>query len=330
MKQVWVRITPWNKELAIAALESGADAVALDEGDSPRMAELGVMRVVSPDGDLRPGEDALEMTIESKEDEEKAARAPGDKILILRMKDWTIIPLENLIAQRDKLFVVVSDAEEARTAVQILEKGVDGVVLETADPAVVRKTVALVHDVGASLTLEPAKVTEIRILGMGDRVCVDTCSNMTMGEGMLVGNTTEALFLVHAECVDNPYVAARPFRVNAGAVHAYVMSPGEKTRYLSELKAGDEALVVRHDGRTRPAYVGRSKVERRPLMLIRAQAEGREFGVVLQNAETIRLTSPDGEPRSVAALRPGDEVLVLLMGGGRHFGMKVEETLDEK
>ena len=330
MKEVWVRVEPWDKELAIAALESGADAVVLAEGDSPRMADLGVMRTVAPDGDVKLGEDVIEMEIASKADEEKAAKAPADKTLLLRMKDWTIIPLENLIAQRERLFVAVRDADEARTVVQTLEKGADGVVLETRDPAAVRKAVVLVHDIGASIELVPAKVTEVKPLGMGDRVCVDTCSNMELGEGMLVGNATNGLFLVHSESIDNPYVAARPFRVNAGAVHAYVLTPGDRTRYLSELRSGDEVQVVRHDGKTRTAFVGRSKIEKRPLMLVKADAGGTALSIVLQNAETIRLTAPDGSPVSVAVLKPGDEVLAHLMGGGRHFGMKVEESLDEK
>ena len=63
---------------------------------------------------------------------------------------------------------------------------------------------------------------------MGDRVCVDTCSNLGLGEGMLVGNAANALFLVHAESLENPYVAPRPFRVNAGPVHAYIRVPGTR------------------------------------------------------------------------------------------------------
>ena len=71
---------------------------------------------------------------------------------------------------------------------------------------------------------------------MGDRVCVDTCTNMGPGEGMLVGNSSGGLFLVHAESLENPYVAPRPFRVNAGPVHAYIRVPGGKTKYLGELE----------------------------------------------------------------------------------------------
>jgi 3-dehydroquinate synthase II len=330
MKKVWVRIAPWDKELAVAALEGGADAVVLAEGDAPRMRELGRMTVVAPDGDLRPGRDFVEVEIRSKEDERAAASAPGNQMLLLRMADWTIIPLENLIAQRGNLMVEVSSAESARTAAGILEKGVDGVVLTTRDPNEVRRALRLVREAGEAISLVPATVTEVVTLGMGDRVCVDSCANMEPGQGMLVGNTAEGFLLVHSESVENPYVAARPFRVNAGAVHAYVLGPGGRTRYLSELKAGDEVLVVDHGGRGQVSYVGRAKVERRPLLLVKAEASGKEIGLVLQNAETIRLTAPDGRPVSVADLKPGDKVLAHLMGGGRHFGIKVSETLKER
>ena len=91
---------------------------------------------------------------------------------------------------------------------------------------------------------------------MGDRVCVDTCSLLSDSEGMLIGNTSAGAFLVHAETLENPYVAPRPFRVNAGAVHAYATMPGGKTAYLSDLKAGDRVLISDSQGRTKEATVG--------------------------------------------------------------------------
>jgi len=51
---------------------------------------------------------------------------------------------------------------------------------------------------------------------------------------------------------------------------------------------------------------------------------------MLQNAETIRLTNPGGESVSVAELKPGDSVLVAVEQAGRHFGIKVDETIVEK
>jgi len=330
MKKVWVRIAPWNKALAIAALESGADAVVLDEGDAEKMRALGRMTVVAPDGDLVPGRDLIEMDIASKADENAAAAAPAEKTLLLRMADWTVIPIENILARRGNVLMEVADAEAARTAVGILEKGVDGVVLVTNDPAEVRRATTFLRELGESMDLAEAVVTQVAAIGMGDRVCIDTCTSMSPGQGMLIGNTTEGFFLVYAETVENPYVEARPFRVNAGAVHAYTLAPAGKTRYLSEIKAGDPVLIVNHDGRGETGYVGRCKVERRPMLLVKAEVAGKEIGLVLQNAETIRLTAPDGAPVSVAVLKPGDKVLAYPMGGGRHFGMKVEETLREK
>jgi 3-dehydroquinate synthase II len=135
---------------------------------------------------------------------------------------------------------------------------------------------------------------------------------------------------VHGESVENPYVEPRPFRVNAGPVHAYAKVTGGKTRYLSELKAGDEVMIVNFKGEGQPAVVGRVKIERRPLILIEAEVDGEVFSTILQNAETIRLTSPEGKPISVVELKRGSEVLVSLEEAGRHFGMKVEETIQEK
>ena len=330
MKQVWVLVDPWRKDLVTAALEAGADAVVLPEGFSDQAKALGRITTVAPDGDLALGTDVVPFDIATKDDEVRAATELRDTTLILRMRDWTIIPLENLIAQRGGLMVQVTGAADALTVTQILEKGADGVVLATDDPSEIKRTCAAVRGYAEPVPLVPATITKVATLGMGDRVCVDTCTNMVPGEGMLVGNASSAFFLVHAETIETPYVATRPFRVNAGGVHAYVLGPEGKTRYLSELAAGDPVLLVRHDGATQVAYLGRSKVERRPMLLVEAEAEGKTLSLVLQNAETIRLTAPDGAALSVAVLEPGDQVLAHLTSGGRHFGMKVDETLTER
>jgi 3-dehydroquinate synthase II len=226
--------------------------------------------------------------------------------------------------------VEVSDPAEARTFLGVLEKGVDGLVVIGAGPGVIKEIARLVKESSPAVPLTCARITRVQPLGMGDRVCVDTCSNMGPGEGMLVGNSSGGLFLVHAESLENPYVAPRPFRVNAGPVHAYVKVSGQKTKYLGELKAGDEVLIVNYEGRTVPAVVGRAKVERRPLMLVAAEVSGQEVSAILQNAETIRLTRPDGQAVSIVNLKPGDEVLVALEEAGRHFGHKIQETILEK
>ena len=179
------------------------------------------------------------------------------------------------------------------------------------------------------MELSEVEVVSVRPVEMGDRVCVDTCSLMVPGEGMLVGSYSNCLFLIQSESEDNGYVAARPFRVNAGAVHGYCMVPGGGTRYLSEISAGDPVLICGRDGKTRTASAGRCKVEVRPMLIVEATDGKRMYNVILQNAETIKAVTAGGSV-SVTKLKKGDRVLAHLASGGRHFGMKVEETITEK
>jgi len=319
---------------------------ALEEGDSDRRARggrgddrrdaagdvkaLGRVRVVAPDGDLVPGRDVFEIRITGSESEELAAEKSREGYVVVDADDWKVIPLENLVARSDRIIARVASPEEAALALQVLERGVAGILLATESPAAVKETGVIINRAQEEVALVPFIVTAVRPVGMGDRVCVDTCSLLSEGEGLLVGNTSSAFFLVHAETLENPYVAPRPFRVNAGAVHAYVLSPGGRTSYLSDLSAGDTVLVVRSDGTTREATVGRVKIEKRPLLLVEAESDGIPCSIILQNAETIRLIARDGSTVSVVEISPGDTVMGCVKEAGRHFGMAVRESIVEK
>jgi 3-dehydroquinate synthase II len=192
------------------------------------------------------------------------------------------------------------------------------------------KTATVIQKPALKLELVLAKIVELKEIGSGARVCVDTVSLMKLGEGILAGCQSNGLFLVQAEVYESPYVETRPFRVNAGPVSLYTLSSLNKTRYLSELKAGDEVLVVNRQGRVRSTHVGRVKIELRPLLLIEAEHEGKRIKTIVQNAETIRLVTKKGST-SVAELKTGDEVLAYVTEGGRHFGKLVkEETVIER
>ncbi len=327
----WVNARPYKKKVVTTALESGADAVMVPRGQSKKVRDLGLIKTVSPDGDLKLGEDVVEVTISSEKDEAKALKVPAEKLLLIKTSDWKVIPLENLVAKRGRgLLAWVRSAEEARVALKIMERGVDGVVLDTSDLSEIKRTAAAIREQGEQLHLIQATIMSVRPLGMGDRVCVDTITNMKPGQGMLVGNSSSGMFLVHAENVETPYCATRPFRVNAGAVHAYLRVPGGKTSYLADLSIGDQVLIIDHKGRSEVGFVGRAKVEKRPMMLVEAAYKDRPLSLVMQNAETIRLTRPGGEPISITHLKAGDRVLSYLEEAGRHFGVKIEETIVEK
>lgn len=331
MKKFWLNAIEYEKDAVLAALESGAQAIVLSEGQSQTVKQFGKIKTVAADGDIKPGGDVEFIDISDKAGEDKAAAVPADKIVVLRMLDWTIIPIENLLARRNKnIMVQVETSGQAKLMVEILEKGVDGVVLNTKDINEIKKTADIISGISEKAELKIATITNTRQLGMGDRACLDTCTQMSLGQGMLIGNTSSGFFLVHSETIDNPYVASRPFRVNAGAVGAYTLSPGGKTKYLADLKAGDEVMIVDYSGQTEVAYLCRNKIEKRPMMLIEADADGAPVSLVLQNAETIRLVNPDGKAISITDLKKGDKVLVHIEKSGRHFGMKVDETLIER
>ena len=326
MKKVYFSAVPFDKTLITLALESGVDGIVVEDEHVAGVSALGRTEVI-------PESSLTAVCLDHKSDEEHAVSClkAGDKV-VLRL-GWEIIPVENILAQADQLGVEVSSLDQARLAAGILERGVDWLLVT---PEAAGDLKAIVNEVKLSqgvYELSPAKVLEVRSVGLGHRVCVDTMSMLRRGQGMLVGNSSAFTFLVHAETEDNPYVAARPFRVNAGAVHAYAVMPGDTTRYLEEIKAGDEVLIVGHDGASNLATVGRVKVEVRPMLLIRARVETdegpREGAVFLQNAETIRVVRGTGEPVSVVALKEGDTILCRTDVAGRHFGMRITEDITE-
>jgi 3-dehydroquinate synthase II len=82
---------------------------------------------------------------------------------------------------------------------------------------------------------------------------------------------------------------------------------------------------------SRQVVVGRSKIETRPLRLIKAEINGELGSIILQNAETIRVVTKEGSLVSVTDLKVGNEILAhILRQAGRHFGMEVDEYILEK
>lgn len=273
------------------------------------------------------------LTIKKQDDEDLVvSKAVDSGKVVVSFENDAIIPLENLIAKlnnRAEIFVHVTSLEEAKTALDTLEIGANGVVLETSSPDDVSNAVKIL-EFKQRFELKEAVVTTIKPSNIGYRVCIDTADLMAEGEGILVGTSSSGLILVEAEVKKNDFVATRPFRVNAGAVSLYTLLPNGKTQYLSELSAGDEVLITNRDGVSRSAVIARCKLEKRPLILVEAKVKDIIVKGVYQNAETIRFVQREGSVE-VTNLKVGDKILVKIEKGGRHFGMKIEEeTIIEK
>lgn len=352
MKELWIRIDNTISSTLKTELLTHADGrcnVAILSNNDLKLASGLKIKTASTDphsdiqlltSDYRsdgrlPAHSAVEVIVKESSDEARALQLAEDgaAYLIIQCPNWKIIPLENLIAKAKKetiLLAEVSNVSDAKIALQTLELGVGGVVINPKSQDEILEMDHFLKGLQENLSLVKAKIISVKPLSSGARVCVDTTELMKPGEGMLVGSQSSGMFLVEAEVHRNPHVEPRPFRVNAGPVSSYVLTPNFRTRYLSELKTGDEILIVDRSGKARTGHVGRVKIELRPMMLVEATADGHHYATILQNAETVRLIS-ENSSKSISEIKSGDEVLVRIEEGGRHFGTLVaDETVIER
>lgn len=350
-KEIVIEVTGNHEELVETASTLGVKAFICDDQKFPARFRKSskIYRILQDSSEITgPGgssertsefhyEDILvESRVSSSRDLEKlslAAKLGANKLLV-ECGDWKVIPLENIIASLHKencqIYARAASPEEIENLFGVLERGVDGVVLV---PKTRQELILSLENLTypRRLRLEEAEIVGVEKVGIGDRACVDTASILATGEGILVGSASNFFFLMHNESAGSEFTSPRPFRVNAGAIHCYSLMPNLKTKYLSELKSGDRILVTNNTGDTRLTVVGRVKIEKRPVLIVRAKTMEREASIIVQDAETIQFVSSSGEPISVSRLRSGDKVLVHLTEKvGRHFGTEVEEFILER
>ncbi|MEH0420386.1 3-dehydroquinate synthase II family protein [Streptomyces sp. B21-083] len=253
---------------------------------------------------------------------------------VIHFADPTKIPLEIVLAAAEsaegKLVTVVDGLEEAAIVFDVLERGSDGILFTPRSADEVFALARLLEATTPQLELSTLTVESIRHVGLGDRVCVDTCSHFEEDEGILVGSYSSGFVLCCSETHPLPYMPTRPFRVNAGALHSYTLGPDNRTSYLSEVGSGSALLAVGADGRTRRVVVGRAKLESRPLLEIRTHAEdGRLVSLTVQDDWHVRVLGPGGKVLNVTELRTGDELLGYLAADKRHVGLPIGEFCKE-
>ncbi|MGU1383636.1 3-dehydroquinate synthase II family protein [Pseudomonas aeruginosa] len=256
-------------------------------------------------------------------------------LLVEFLQDPSKIPLEILLAAADRaegnLITVVTDLEDAEVTFNVLQRGPGGVLLAPTEVGQVTELVQVCSEKVEDLALEEVEITGLTHLGPGERVCVDTCSRFERDEGILVGSYSTGMLLVSSETHPLPYMATRPFRVNAAALHSYVVAPNNHTRYLAELESGREILAVNTKGKARKVVVGRAKVETRPLLLIEAKTKDeRTINIIAQDDWHVRVLGPNGSVHNITELKAGDKVLGYTLDAQRHVGYPIREFLHEQ
>lgn len=263
----------------------------------------------------------------------EVARTEAWSVLLFR--DPTKIPLEIVLAAADKsggnIITVVADVAEAEIVFGVLEHGSDGVMMAPKAVGDATALTSVAETKAPALELVELEITGTAHVGMGERACVDTCVHFGQDEGILVGSHSKGMILCVSETHPLPYMATRPFRVNAGAIHSYTLSQDGRTHYLSELRAGSKVLAVDVAGRTRVVTVGRVKIESRPLLSIDAVApNGQTVNLILQDDWHVRVLGPGGAVLNSTELEPGQRVLGYLPTQDRHVGYPIQEFCLEK
>jgi 3-dehydroquinate synthase II len=300
--------------------------------DGRRVVRHNILEELKHDQKLIPW-----ITIESMDDVNIAGKAAelGAKDIILSGKNNAFpvgIALEKVIAETQRygtnLHASVKSFEEMLAASRTLDVGVSLVV---NDASLARMFKDYFAPMKFDLIATPVK--SVDRVGACWRSCIDTGDIMSVGEGMLVGSTSSAYFLVHAEVIGTEYTGKREWRCNAGPVSNYIIidksaGTGIKTKYLSELKCGDSVLTVDRNGNARRTVVNRNKIEYRPAVKITTEIDGKRYSVLLQGEKSIHLTTKDGKCISVLDSL-GQDVIMYHTKGGMHFGTKVEEGIFE-
>lgn len=277
------------------------------------------------------------MKVENKEVlDEVVESAKLFQYILIEFDMQTNIPLELVLAcsQHNNACIckIVKASYEGWIASMVMEMGCNIVILKTDDMQnVIEMQAKIVSMQCNKLNIKELTVTELKHVGMGDRVCIDTTSMMKENEGFILGSTSSGGILVSSETHYLPYMELRPFRVNAGGLHMYIWNMNGDTYYLSELQAGKGVMAVDSSGNTRGLIVGRIKIERRPLLLIKAvEDSGIEVNLFVQDDWHVRIIGSNGSVLNCTELEPGDRVLGYTCKSGRHVGINIDETVIEK
>ena len=285
--------------------------------------------------------DVADILLEDKKSQEEALSMIGlVPWILVRCTKWTMIPLENLISKSlgtgTKIAVFINNKIEITGAIFALEHGVDALLIpndrEIWDEALKLKEQKIVNipiKDSKNKKMSVAEIISVESGGFGERVCIDLIERLEPGEGALVGSASNALSLIHGETMDSEFVPSRPFRINVGAIHSYILMKDDKTKYLSELISGDQIKIINQYGKERFAVIGRIKIERRPFLKITYVNEEVKGHIIIQQAETVRLIDDSGMAISVTNIKIGDKIIIMQDSKMRHIGNPIEGGVRE-
>lgn len=199
----------------------------------------------------------------------------------------------------DDLFSIGSPQHDTEFTDSILRntRSLDG----SDDPSVTI-TAASSHE-----PLSPAFIARLTcVVGLGECAEVHLRGPLRDGEGLLVGASPAALFLLHQGNRSSGVTTI-------GAPASYIAMEGGLLMRLAHLESDQRVLAVDASGRTRTVAVGHAITRPQPLVLVEASdgSEARRHSVILHHSQSVCL-SGDAKLLSVKRLQVGDKVLLRL------------------
>lgn len=176
------------------------------------------------------------------------------------------------------------------------------------------------------MELEYGAVAQIIDMGEGTRVELDFVDALGSSEGVLVGDTARGFLCVLGETRSTDTYPPRPFRVNAGAIHQYVYMGDNKTKYLSEVRAGDR-IVITDGKKERLVSVGRVKIEKRPFKKIILD-DG--ISATLQDADSVFIMGKENSVHFKDVKEQEKIAYLKAESYARHKGEAIEEEIEER
>ena len=145
------------------------------------------------------------------------------------------------------------------------------------------------------------------VVGLGNCVEIHLRSALRPGEGLLVGASPSALFLLQQVNESSPRV------LSVGTPACYIAMEGGMTMRLAHVESGQRVLAVDCSGRARTIAVGHAIMQSQPLVLVEASHGDvtRRHSVMLHHSQSICLSN-DTKSLSLKRLLVGDKVLLRL------------------
>uniref|UniRef100_M1AJ13 3-dehydroquinate synthase n=1 Tax=Solanum tuberosum TaxID=4113 RepID=M1AJ13_SOLTU len=212
-KTVWI----WteNKQVMTAAVERGWNTFIFPSNRQDLALEWSSIAVIYPlfveegrqiDHEHKSVAAFAEISSPQQLEQFQISEEQADKVVV-NLLDWQVIPAENIVADfqgtQTTVLVVSKTQSEAQVFLEALEHGLGGVVMKVEDVGAILELKGYFdrrRDVDSLLNLTKAIISHIQVTGMGDRVCVDICSLMRPGEGLLVCSFCPVYFCLSTIC----------------------------------------------------------------------------------------------------------------------------------